>query len=324
MKRGLVIGKFYPPHAGHSYLIDTALAGCGELDVLVCDSPAYKIPARQRAKWLKQIHPKAHVKIIADIGKDDDSAAWAEHTMKFLGYAPDIVFSSEDYGKTYAGLMGARHKLVDKKRLRHPVSGTLVRKNVLKQWRHIKEPVRRKYARRICVLGAESTGTTTLAKALAKHYKTFWVPEYGRLYSEAKVTAGFPVDWNSSEFEHIAKVQTQMEDKLASVSDGLIICDTNAFATRLWHRRYMGDFLKSLDKYIRARYDLYIVTAPDIPFEQDGTRDGEFIRQDMHRWFVEELKKHDLPYVIVRGTRRKRLMAATKKIDKILERKITI
>ena len=43
--RGIVIGKFYPPHRGHHHLIDTALAASDEVDVLVVDNPAYHIPA---------------------------------------------------------------------------------------------------------------------------------------------------------------------------------------------------------------------------------------------------------------------------------------
>ena len=35
MKRGLVIGKFYPPHRGHKFLIETALNAVDHLDVLI-------------------------------------------------------------------------------------------------------------------------------------------------------------------------------------------------------------------------------------------------------------------------------------------------
>src|SRR5581483_9617149 len=51
-------------------------------------------------------------------------------------------------------------------------------------WYFLEPPVRAYYARRICLIGAESTGKTTLARALAEHYQTVWVPEYGREYSE--------------------------------------------------------------------------------------------------------------------------------------------
>jgi HTH-type transcriptional regulator, transcriptional repressor of NAD biosynthesis genes len=39
------------------------------------------------------------------------------------------------------------------------------------------------YCRRVVVLGAESTGTSTLAADLAEHLGTVSVPEYGRQFS---------------------------------------------------------------------------------------------------------------------------------------------
>ena len=54
MTRGIVIGKFYPPHKGHRYLIDYALAHVDSLTVLVCDSPEYAISAETRKKWLQK------------------------------------------------------------------------------------------------------------------------------------------------------------------------------------------------------------------------------------------------------------------------------
>ncbi len=69
MKRGLVIGKFYPPHLGHKFLIERAEASCDQLTVLVCDVPNLKIPAKLRAYWLKCIHPNCKIVIIDDIAK---------------------------------------------------------------------------------------------------------------------------------------------------------------------------------------------------------------------------------------------------------------
>ena len=40
---------------------------------------------------------------------------------------------------------------------------------------------------KVVMFGPESTGKTTLAKALAEHYNTQWVPEYAREYLEEKL-----------------------------------------------------------------------------------------------------------------------------------------
>lgn len=323
-KKGLVIGKFYPPHKGHHMLIDTALNNSDSVDVLVCDSPDYRIPAVTRAAWLRHRHPNANVRIIPDIGKDDDSAAWAKYTKDFLGYTPDVVFSSEDYGDEYARLMNATHVKVDRERKIVPVSGTKVRRNVQHEWEFLEPHVRAEYCKRVCVLGAESTGTTTLSQALAKHYKTLWVPEFGRHYSEMRQHTDLP--WETEDFVFIAEQQQRLEDKLAGqTSNGLLICDTDTFATQLWHERYMGEMTDALNHIAdRNKIGLYILTDVDIPFVDDGLRDGEHIRHAMHQRFIEELDRAKVPYILVSGSVQERLDQAIPVINEFKSRKVTI
>lgn len=319
-KRGLVIGKFYPPHRGHKYLIDTAHAQCEELTVIVCWKASETISGTQRAAWLQKIHPHAHIKMIEDNKlEDDDSAGWAAFTLGIVGFVPDAVFTSEAYGDPYAVFMGSTHVLVDRQRTHIPISATIVRKDPLASAEFLEPCVRAFFARRVCVLGAESTGTTTLARALAQHYKTVWIPEYGRMYSEGKLLAGPEAEWRSEEFLHIAREQAMLEDVLAESSNGLVICDTDPFATSVWHERYMGKPLPALDAYADGRtYALYIVTGDEIPFVQDGTRDGEHIRHDMHKRFVEKLTQFKKPFVVVTGDPEQRLKAAIEAIGNIL------
>ncbi len=75
---------------------------------------------------------------------------------------------------------------------------------------------------RVCLLGAESTGKSTLAEALAAAYETLWVPEYGRVYTEVGRPPGAP--WTSVEFTHIARMQCWLEDFLAGAArDGALL-----------------------------------------------------------------------------------------------------
>src|SRR5215813_4399309 len=183
-KRGLVIGKFYPPHRGHKYLIDRAESQSDELWIIVCGKPE-EIPAADlRAVWLREIHPKAKVLVIEDKYDQDDSKLWSELTLSWLGFTPDVVFTSEDYGEHYARYLGCRHVQVDKARQAFPISGTEVRKNPFACWQFLEPSVRAYYAKRICIVGAESTGKTTLAQILAEYYQTVWVEAYGRECSE--------------------------------------------------------------------------------------------------------------------------------------------
>lgn len=309
MTRGLVIGKFYPPHMGHSYLIDYAAQHSDEVDVLVCDSPSYSIPAVTRQQWLQRIHPNVTVQVIPDLHDDDNSKAWAKHTISFLGYVPDVVFSSEEYGIRYASHMGTRHHMVDKERVTVPISGTRVRADRIKEWEYIHPIIRQDIAMRVVVVGAESTGTTTLARALADTLQVPWVPEYGRLYSEGLMTSQY--NWTNEDFEHIATTQQSIECRIAKRSNGLIICDTNATATELWQKRYMGRTTRAVHAIAsRDHADFYIITGDEIPFVQDGTRDGEMIRHDMHAEFVKHIQATNSPYAVVTGSPEERLQAA--------------
>jgi HTH-type transcriptional regulator, transcriptional repressor of NAD biosynthesis genes len=313
IKRGIVIGKFYPPHLGHKFLIDNAEEACDQLTILVCNSPKYKLPANLRARWLKMIHPNCKVVIIEDIGQDDDSKAWANYTLDFLGYKPDVVYSSELYGDAYAKYMNCEHVMVDNYRINVNISATQIRNDLMSYWEYLHPIVQAHYAIRVCVIGAESTGTTTLARALAKYYNTNWVPEYGRFYSEAKLYRNV---WTSEEFEFIAKQQNTIEDKLALGCNKVLICDTNAFATSVWHNRYMNFYSNAVNDYsLNRKYNLYILTGDEIPFVQDGLRDGEDIRHDMHEVFLNKLRGMNNNYIHVTGDIQTRLESSIELID---------
>lgn len=307
--RGLVIGKFYPPHLGHNYLIDTALANSDEVDVLVVDNPKYHMPATKRAAWLQAHHPRAHVKIIPDINNDDDSIAWAAHTVAFLGYRPDTVFSSEDYGKPWADAMHCKNIVVDIDRATFPVSGTMVRQNMLESWQYLSDETKTGLALRIVIVGAESTGTTTLARALAEKLHVPWVPEIGRYYTESILTDG--CEWKNEDFYAIGQLQQAYESAIAARSKGVIVCDTNATATELWQKRYMGATTQRMHEIaLNDKADLYIITGDEIPFVQDGIRDGEHVRHTMHQWFIDSISFSTTPFIVVCGTKKQRLQQA--------------
>lgn len=317
--RGLIIGKFYPPHRGHKYLINTGAAACKQLTVVICYKENETIPGLLRAQWLQRIHPKVRVMAVLDNKlADDDSEGWAAYTKGILGYTPDVVFTSESYGDPYAKFMGCVHVLVDRERVHFPISGTMVRSNPMKYAQFLEPCVLAYFALRIAIVGAESTGTTTLSKALAEHYKTVWTPEYGRMFSEGKIYGDDRAAWRTEEFIEIAEAQSTLEDTLAEASNGIVICDTDAFATSLWHERYMGTRSPEVEEIAKGRqYDLYILTGDEIPFEQDGLRDGEHIRHAMHNRFVERLTEEKKNFILLRGSKEERLARAIHAIDAV-------
>lgn len=321
--RGLVIGKFYPPHRGHKFLIDSALAQVDYVDVVVCARAHQSISGELRLKWLQEIHPAAHVRVIDDPGEDDNSKFWAEYVVHLLGARPNVVFSSEDYGDELARYLGCRHVKVDPSRVHVAVSGSAIRSSPLQHWEYLEPCVRAYFAKRVSVVGAESTGKTVLARALAAHYQTVCVPEYARDYCENLQAAGVDLwkyHWRSEEFADIARRQQQMEDQLARNANRILICDTDVLSSGIWHERYVATRSREVESIAESHvHNLYLLTDCDLPFVQDGLRDGETIRQWMTERFEQILTERGLRWHKVSGYGSERLEAAIREVDELLD-----
>jgi HTH-type transcriptional repressor of NAD biosynthesis genes len=321
MKRGLVIGKFDPLHRGHGLLIESAQAQCDVLDLVVCARRENLVPGELRAAWLRELFPAANVVVVQDFGEDDNSIRWAEYTRQALGRAPDVVFTSEDNGEAYARHLGAVHVMVDRERHKVPLSSTQVRRDPLAFWEELPPVVRAHFCKRVCLVGAESSGTTTLAKRLALHFHTLWVPEYGRDYTEVRKIDGRRIRWRTEEFVHIAQVQQANEDAMARFANRVLFCDTDALATAIWHERYLGYWSAEVEAIAgRRTYDMYFLTKPDIPFVPDRIRDSELLREWMTDRFRVELTRRGHPWLLLDGPLEQRLQTAVSMVEELMTR----
>ena len=170
--------------------------------------------------------------------------------------------------------------------------------------------------RRVCLLGAESTGKTTLARTLADAYDTLWNPEYGRPYTEIGRPREAP--WTSWEFTHIARMQCWYEDYLAGCSKHVLFCDTDAFTTAVFHEVYLGTPARDFDELVARRYDAYLVCGIDVPFAHDGIREFEEQRRAMHERYVDRARRSGEPWAVVEGPLPARLAAAREIVDAVL------
>ncbi|MFN0155289.1 MAG: AAA family ATPase [Gaiella sp.] len=171
---------------------------------------------------------------------------------------------------------------------------------------------------RVVLLGAESTGKTTLACALAAHYDTLWNPEYGRPYTELGRDRGAP--WTSLEFRHIARIHCWYEDFLAAYANQVLFSDTDAFTTAVFHEVYLGSPASGFEELQARLYDLYIVCGIDIPFEGDAIREFARQRRDMHDRYLAHAQASGRPWLLVEGAPEARLAAATVAVDRLLGR----
>ena len=170
--------------------------------------------------------------------------------------------------------------------------------------------------KRVCLLGAESTGKSTLAGALAARYETVWNPEYGRPYTELGRRSG--ARWTSWEFTHIARIHCWYEDFLATLANGVLFSDTDAFTTAVFHEVYLGTPATDFAELVDRPYDLFVVCGLDVPWRHDGVREFEEQRRWMHERYLERAGSSGSPWLLVEGAPDGRLRTAAEAVDRVL------
>lgn len=319
-KHAMVLGKFLPPHKGHVYLIETAAKHADQVTILVCTLKKEPIPGGLRYQWMRELCPGLNVVHVTDEVPSypyEHPNFWEIWTDLIQRYAPgiDAVFSSEDYGFEIGRRLGIEHVLVDKKRVTVPISATRIRSQPYKYWEFIPEPVRPYYAKRIAILGPESTGKSTLAVQLAEHFNTAYVAEYGREYTDQIDMRRFSLE----DIEKIGRGQAIREDLAARKANRILICDTELITTQIWSEIYFKQCPSwVLEENQRRTYDLYLLMNIDIPWVDDGTREFPHLRQFHFDRIKEELENRKIPYHIVSGFGPKRTMCAVRIIQEQL------
>jgi len=152
--------------------------------------------------------------------------------------------------------------------------------------------------RRIAVLGAESSGKSTLCGALARRYATVWVPEYLREFVDTHDRVPFEKDQAG-----IARTQRAREDAAAADANAFLFCDTTPLMTALYSQVYWGRVDAALAQLAATHdYALTLVTAPDTPWVADGLmRESEAVRQQVFDMLVAELDARGIRFVLLEG-----------------------
>lgn len=313
---GLVVGTFAPLHRGHQLVIDAARAACEHVVVMTWANPDVPgMPTPVRAGWVRTLYPG--VEVVA-VGADDcppdasPDAVQRAFTRERLPRPVDAVFTSEPYGDALAEALGAVHVSVDPDRQRFPISGTRIRSDVHGHGEWLDPRVRAHFVERVVFLGAESSGKTTLAHALAEETGEPYVEEVGRtLWVEA---GG---DLPLADYVRICREHVALEDAAALRARRFLFADTNALTTQQYAFFFFGECPPEVQAYAarcRARYAHTFVCAPDFPFDQDGTRVHPQVQRYMDGAIRNDLTVRGIPFTVVDGPLAERVAAVRKAI----------
>lgn len=176
---------------------------------------------------------------------------------------------------------------------------------------------------KVVILGAESTGKTTLCRDLAAHFNCSWVPEYMRTYLQEK--------WNTEQqtcnwedLLPIAQGQIALENKLALEAAqskntvNYLFCDTSLFELMIYANWYYGDCPDALSKAALAhKYDLILLTEVDVPWVADDLRDSPYDRNAISTRFENELNYYSKPFQRIGGDRSQRVQQVTEWLSEL-------
>ena len=333
-RTGLVVGKFAPLHLGHQLVIDTALSQCDHVVLISWSVPEFPgCEPSTRAEWLAELYPQTTWLVV----NQDWLTAWSvEHSLdapvlpsnddpdvvhrRFVGWlcthvldvVVDAVFTSDDYGPGFAAELEqwflehgiadntVTHVCVDRLREIVPTSGTKIRGafGTSKQW--LSPVVAASFVRRVTILGGESSGKSTLAAALAEHYNTEWVPEYGRELWDLRNGVLSYADLLLIATEQVRR-ETQAARMPRSIESGILICDTSPLTTLLYCLDMFNQAEPELHALATRTYDIVVLCSPDFDFVQDGTRRDDTFRRAQHTWYEKELALRCSPYTVASG-----------------------
>ncbi|HJP68966.1 MAG TPA: AAA family ATPase [Sphingomicrobium sp.] len=326
LKRGFLLGKFMPPHAGHVTLIQSGRALVDELTVLLCSQPDDPIPGELRFGWMQEIFPDCRVLRHCEAAPQqpsDDPQFWQIWSKIVSRYHPepiDYLFAGESYGAQLAHHVGGTFVPLGGRILKADqgsiggISASAVRDAPWSYWDFLPHPVRSHYGVTICLHGIESVGKSTLAERLAEHYRTTLVPEYGRSHCEVHGT-----DCREDDLMLIGEAQQAMINAARPWANRLLIADTDALMTAAWSQMMIGYTPDQLICHRKA--DLYLMLAHDAPFVDDGTRVYKTPdqRDRFHKVVRDTLVLSRANFVEIRGSWDERFMAAVAAIDELVD-----
>tara|TARA_B100000795_G_scaffold251564_1_gene220503 strand:- start:773 stop:1282 length:510 start_codon:yes stop_codon:yes gene_type:complete len=165
---------------------------------------------------------------------------------------------------------------------------------------------------RIAITGPESSGKTTLAKAISEHYNISFVPEFARTYLEKTEGKYMQLD-----LDNIAQGQLK---NLISAEDSIVISDTDFSVLEIWSQYKYKNTSELINKLVQKElFDLHILCSPDIPWEADLLRENPNSRDLLFELYSESLKSYNKNFIVVNGSTKNRLEKSIQEIDPLIK-----
>ncbi len=314
---GLVLGKFMPLHVGHVALMQFAQSQVERLYIVVDNLPDAPISSEQRIAWIRTTMPEAQVFYLPAPNPQNPKEhpgfwnIWRDTMLALLPEAPQFLFASENYGVKLAEVLGASFIPYDIPRNNYPISATRIRERTYEYWDYLAPAAKPDYVMRICIFGPESTGKSTLARQLAEHFDTTWVPEYAREHIEAHGRV------EPSDMLMIAQRQLASEQQALTSANRFLFCDTDPLMTSLWYQWLFGDCPTELEALAACtHYDLTLLTDVDLPWVQDPARYFPNDRLRFKRDCILALERNNRPFFVISGIGTTRLHQAVTLVEK--------
>ncbi len=307
--KGVIIGKFAPLTTGHINLINNAILECEEVHIIVCHSKQWLARQTQRdqkrltidncKRWLCMTYADMdmiHVHTLDETHIPQYPDGWSEfmkllmHQFPILQEDDVALYASQlDFDAKFKGyLPDLNYVVVDPRRTAVNITATEIRRNLYEHWDKLPSIVRQHYALNVCVLGAESSGKTTLVKMLAKLFSTSWTEEYGRTFCETVI--GDEACLTSRDYEYIAYEHKRLEEESLRHSNKITFTDTNALITNLYHYLQFQEKNAIIEAIEQAEdYDLVLFLEPTVKFVADGLRLGRSRTEDALKWLKQQV-----------------------------------
>ncbi len=330
---GLYWGSFDPLHLGHVDCLIQAASSCETLYVLLSvGTQRDEIEPRIRYRWLYQV--TQHFGNVRILPFEDDAPSKAAYSQTaaasdnqklraLIGSPIDVVFFGSDYTETHP----VRRLFSDCRQVifpRSPINSTQLRQAPLKHWDWLPNVVKPYYAKKVLLIGGESTGKTTLTISLAQHYSTNYVEEAGR---ELSMRSGTDERMLPEDFTEILLQHKLNELRALGACNRVLFIDTDALTTRFFLHFFKETSSRenlALSEAIDAldHYDLILFLEADVAFVQDGGR-SEKMRCDRSR-YSEQLKREFIEqgrhFICIGGDYLTRYTRAVEEVDALLDK----